>query len=209
MKLTSPLFFYILAIVVIVIAAVVFHTDSTGSEELSAKDLSALESGSRQANQPTQKEIDTLNEALWIHNTNVNTLNEAVWINTTNKNIWIEKTNARLAAEKAARDAARKAAAQATPPTTSGASAAPVSGSGRCGGNLPSCCVMNRESGGDIHAQNPNSTASGKWQFINSTWNNYMGYPTAASAPEWVQDQKAAELYAGGAGASHWAGHGC
>jgi hypothetical protein len=67
---------------------------------------------------------------------------------------------------------------------------------------------MQRESGGNTHAQNPTSSASGKWQFINSTWNGYGGYPTAASAPESVQDAKAAELWAGGAGAGHWGG-GC
>ena len=35
---------------------------------------------------------------------------------------------------------------------------------------------MMRESGGDIRAQNPTSSASGKWQFIASTWAGYGGY---------------------------------
>jgi transcription elongation factor len=60
------------------------------------------------------------------------------------------------------------------------------------------------ESHGDIHAENPSSSASGKWQIVNGTWGNFMGYPTAASAPEWVQDERARQIYAGGAGRHHW-----
>jgi hypothetical protein len=77
-------------------------------------------------------------------------------------------------------------------------------GSGACGGSLPPCYVMMRESGGDITAQNPTSTASGKWQFLDSTWAGYGGYAKARYAPEHVQDAKAAALWAGGAGCSHW-----
>lgn len=117
-----------------------------------------------------------------------------------------EAEQARLAAEEEARRQAAAAEAEAeqeyeAPAPTGGGGG----GSGRCGGNLPPCSVMECESGGDIHAQNPSSSASGKWQIIDSTWGNYMGYPTAASAPEWVQDQRAAEIYAGGAGRSQWA----
>lgn len=111
-----------------------------------------------------------------------------------------EAEQARLAEE--ARQAAAREAERETyraPAPSNGG------GSGRCGGNLPPCPVMECESGGNIHAENPNSSASGKWQIIDSTWGNYMGYPTAASAPEWVQDQRAAEIYAGGAGRGQWA----
>lgn len=97
------------------------------------------------------------------------------------------------------------------PPPTTAAPApppAPVSVSGACGGNLPPCCVMMRESGGNPTAVNTSSGASGKWQFMSGTWANYRGYPTAASAPEWIQDERAAQLWAGGAGAGHWGG-GC
>lgn len=93
------------------------------------------------------------------------------------------------------------AAPETTPP-------APVQVSGACGGNLPPCCVMMRESGGNISVVNPSSGAAGKWQFMPSTWANHRGYPTASVAPEWVQDEKAAQLWAGGAGAGHWGG-GC
>lgn len=74
-----------------------------------------------------------------------------------------------------------------------------------CGGSLPPCYVMWRESGGDIHAENPVSTASGKWQFLDTTWNDYDGYAHASWAPALVQNAKAREVWAGGAGASHWA----
>lgn len=77
-------------------------------------------------------------------------------------------------------------------------------GSGACGGALPPCYVMMRESGGSLTAQNPTSTASGKWQFLDSTWAGYGGYSRAMYAPESVQDAKAAALWAGGAGCSHW-----
>lgn len=64
--------------------------------------------------------------------------------------------------------------------------------------------VSDCESGGDYTAENPKSTASGRWQIVDDTWNGYRGYSHASDAPPEVQDDKAAELWAGGAGASHW-----
>lgn len=49
------------------------------------------------------------------------------------------------------------------------------------------------ESGGDYTAQARGSTASGAYQFLNSTWARYGGYARAADAPPSVQDAKAAE----------------
>lgn len=87
-----------------------------------------------------------------------------------------------------------------------------------CGGDLPPCYVMYRESKGNMYAVNPGhrgapygdpgdpwTHASGKWQFMPRTWNNYMGYPYAAAAPALVQNAKAREVWANGRGASHWA----
>lgn len=81
--------------------------------------------------------------------------------------------------------------------------------SGVCGGDLPSCCIMRRESGGSPTAQNPSSSASGKWQFMHDTWAGYGGYENAKDAPASVQDERARQVWAGGAGASNWAGPGC
>ena len=83
-------------------------------------------------------------------------------------------------------------------------SSATSSGGGSCGGDLPPCSVMYCESGGDIHAENSTSSASGKWQVTSGTWGGYGGYDSAADAPEEVQDAWAADLWDGGAGASHW-----
>ena len=99
------------------------------------------------------------------------------------------------------------------PPTTTTTTTAPPApapvpaaepSTGRCGGDLPPCYVMMRESGGNIRARNPSSSASGKWQFIRSTWAGYGGYAEAYLAPESVQDAKARALWAGGAGCGHW-----
>lgn len=79
-----------------------------------------------------------------------------------------------------------------------------VESSGRCGGDLPPCSVMYCESGGNIRAENPHSTASGKWQFLDSTWAGHGGYARAKDAPESVQDERARQVYAGGAGRGHW-----
>ena len=73
-----------------------------------------------------------------------------------------------------------------------------------CGGDLPACYILARESHG-TNAENPRSSASGYWQFLDSTWNGYGGYRHASDAPADVQDAKAREVWAGGAGASHWA----
>lgn len=69
---------------------------------------------------------------------------------------------------------------------------------------IPTYIVM-CESGGNYLAENDYSTASGAYQIIDGTWAGYGGYYHAADAPPSVQDAKAAELWAGGAGASHWA----
>jgi hypothetical protein len=63
---------------------------------------------------------------------------------------------------------------------------------------------MQCESGGNIRAENPTSSASGKWQIIDGTWNGYGGYSRASDAPESVQDERAAQIYAGGRGRSQW-----
>ena len=93
----------------------------------------------------------------------------------------------------------------APPATTSPAPAQNLREQATCGGDLPPCYVLARESGGNIHVYNySGSGASGKWQIMPATWNNYDGYLNAADAPESVQDDKARLLWDGGRGCSHW-----
>lgn len=75
---------------------------------------------------------------------------------------------------------------------------------GRCGGSLPPCSVMQRESHGDIHATNPTTGASGKWQMMPST-SAALGYARPmATYDEATQDNAAERLWAGGRGCAHW-----
>jgi muramidase (phage lysozyme) len=67
---------------------------------------------------------------------------------------------------------------------------------------------------GGYAAQNPSSTASGAYQFLDSTWRGassragYPGYARAKSAPWWVQDAVAYHVMRTG-GKSAWSGSGC
>jgi hypothetical protein len=85
-------------------------------------------------------------------------------------------------------------------------------GNGNCGGSLPSCDVMMCESRGDIRAENPSSSASGKWQLVQGTANaaaSAIGRPDLIGIPasQWSeadQDAAARWLYDGGNGRGHW-----
>lgn len=82
-------------------------------------------------------------------------------------------------------------------------------------------CVRHHESdrGGYPHlkgyaAQNPRSTASGAYQFLDSSWRTlsaragYPGYSRAMNAPWFVQDAVALHTFKAG-GRGNWAGSGC
>ncbi len=92
-------------------------------------------------------------------------------------------------------EAPRRLAPTAAPATPS---------SGRCGGSLPPCYVLDRESGGDPAAVNPSSGAAGKWQMMPST-SQALGYSHPMNEyDEATQDEAARLLYAAGVGCSHW-----
>jgi LysM repeat protein len=65
-------------------------------------------------------------------------------------------------------------------------------------------CVISRESGGDATAQNPDSTASGLFQFLDTTWNGYGGYARAMDAPVAVQEAYFNLIMSEPGGAENW-----
>jgi hypothetical protein len=66
-------------------------------------------------------------------------------------------------------------------------------------------CIRKYESGGDYRAQNPYSTASGAYQFLDSTWRRVTGrHDRAKNAPKSVQDKAFYKLWNHGRGASQW-----
>ena len=73
------------------------------------------------------------------------------------------------------------------------------------GGSSVPASIVARESGGDYHSQNCHSTASGRYQALDSTWDGYGGYARASDAPMEVQDAWAEEAFAA-AGCRPWGG---
>ena len=55
--------------------------------------------------------------------------------------------------------------------------------------------LMSVETGGvnSYYRKSYSSSANGAWQWMPSTWNNYMGYSEAINAPEWIQDKRIIE----------------
>lgn len=66
-------------------------------------------------------------------------------------------------------------------------------------------CIRKYESGGNYQAQNPSSSASGAYQFLDSTWTAVTGLPGSAKnySPS-TQDAAFFELWNNGAGAHNW-----
>ena len=99
----------------------------------------------------------------------------------------------RIAREQAAL-AAQQADAQQTQVSQSGSGGAPNSHLAR---------IAQCESGGNPAAVSPDGRYRGKYQFSRATWQSIGGQGDPAAAPESVQDQMAAKLYAQ-AGPGQW-----
>ena len=77
-------------------------------------------------------------------------------------------------------------------------------------------CIRAHESdtAGGYRAQNPTSTASGAYQYLDGTWltvsrrAGHPGWSRAIHAPHWVQDS-VAHWHIHNLGTSAWAGSGC
>jgi murein DD-endopeptidase MepM/ murein hydrolase activator NlpD len=57
--------------------------------------------------------------------------------------------------------------------------------------------IRTLESSGNYQAKSAGSSASGAYQFLDTTWNGYGGYTHAAAAPPTIQDAKATEHVTG------------
>jgi hypothetical protein len=81
------------------------------------------------------------------------------------------------------------------PAVLAGGDPPPPSGCGIAGPTkVVLATIREVESAGDYRAQSPGSSASGAYQFLDSSWNGYGGYTHAKDAPPAIQDAKAVEF---------------
>lgn len=129
---------------------------------------------------------------------------QAVLVRRMEEAVWYAEIGRQLLAAQAELDRQASAADQ----PQQGTSRATPSGSGYNESDIEAC-IKQHESGGNPAAINPQTgDASGFYGFLDSTWAGYGGYRKASDAPPEVQHERFEQLWAGGAGASHWRG-GC
>jgi hypothetical protein len=81
----------------------------------------------------------------------------------------------------------------------------PVSNNNHVAPGGIAACIRKYESGGNYTAQNPSSTASGAYQFLDSTWQSLTGLPgRAMNYSPAQQDAAFWKLWNNGRGASQW-----
>lgn len=113
-----------------------------------------------------------------------------------------KKVQARIAAREAAKR--QEIAAQQAQEAANAAENEHTSSNQRVNLSGIAACIAKYESGGNPTAQNPTSSASGLYQFIDGTWDNYGGYSRAMYAPVSVQTEKFYQVWDGGRGAHNW-----
>lgn len=112
----------------------------------------------------------------------------------------IERSRRAEAAAEAARRAAEARRAARVHASSTRPAVVYTASTGRCGGDLPPCWVMNRESGGNINAYNPTGCGGrgcrGKWQCDPRT--------CSGTGTEEQQDAEARAVWDGGRGCRAW-----
>lgn len=88
--------------------------------------------------------------------------------------------------------------------------AQPAAVTGYSTGGSFEACVIQAESGGNVTAQNPGSTASGLYGFLDTTWTAVTGLPGPARDYSAAQQQAAFDKLYASAGSSPWSAYdGC
>jgi septal ring factor EnvC (AmiA/AmiB activator) len=198
-------------------AIITITAQAKARADAAAKALAALEATDREITLETAQRVRALasmNELLHSRQTELaqaRIAQQNALAATQNRGAQLQAEIGRIEAEQAAAERAALAQQQAAAGGSGGAGGAGGSGAptpngptyGAGGGWTIPYSVVQCESGGQDLT--PNSAgASGYYQIIPGSWNGYGGYGQAYQAPKSLQDQRAAQLWNGGSGASNW-----